>query len=186
MVQNATNIPLGAKHHHMALRVENNQSRRRPTSWSLSKLPDSDLYLSLLSRGKTFPLFLSETDDPIFERSRKKVESLSLLSSSLSFPFLPSFPLYRIFWSKVKWDVLSCHMSHSKWLPWITPYPLSIYHRFPPNHMLPHVSHGSHLSSCLTRSQLDTWLNVSHSTPSMCHVSLSVPQKTWNSDSLRI
>ena len=37
------------------LSVEHDQSRGRPTSWSLLKLPDSSLYLQLLSRGRIFP-----------------------------------------------------------------------------------------------------------------------------------
>ena len=91
------NIPLGARHNHTALKVENNQSRRRPTSWSLWKILDSGLYLYLLSRGRTFLLASPETDGPIILKSKEKIEPLSLLSSSLPFPFslfpFLSFPL---------------------------------------------------------------------------------------------
>ena len=89
MVQIPPNIPLRADNHHTTLRVENNQSRRRPTSWSLSKLPDSGLYFQLLSRGRTFPLASSETYDPIVGKSREKVEPLSL-TLPLKYGF-PSF-----------------------------------------------------------------------------------------------
>ena len=86
------NTLLGARHNHTALKVEDNQSRRIPTSQSLSKLPVSGLYLHLLSQRRPFPLASPETDGLIVENSREKVESLSLLSSSLPFPFL-SFSL---------------------------------------------------------------------------------------------
>ena len=86
--------------HHTTLRVENNQSRRRPTSWSLSKLPDSGLYLQLLSRGRTFPLALSETYGPIVGKSREKVEPLSLtLPLKYGLPYSPSsFFLFLFLW----------------------------------------------------------------------------------------
>ena len=117
-------IPLGARHNHTALKVENNQSRRKLTFWSLSKLPISGLYLHFLSRGRTFLLASLETDGPIVGKSREKVEPLSLLSSSIPFPFPFFLSSYRIVWSKVKWNVLSCHMSSSYWL---LGSPLSLY-----------------------------------------------------------
>ena len=86
-------FPLGQDNHHTTLRVENNQSRRRPTSWSLLKLPDSGLYLQLLSRGRTFPLASPETDGPIIQKSRKKVEPLSL-TLPLNMVFLTPPPLF--------------------------------------------------------------------------------------------
>ena len=42
------------------------------------KIPDSGLYLQLLSRGRTFPLASLGTCGPIVEKSIEKVESLSL------------------------------------------------------------------------------------------------------------
>ena len=54
------------------LGVENDQSRGRPTSWSLLKLPNSGLYLQLLSRGRTFPLASLGTYGPIVGKSREK------------------------------------------------------------------------------------------------------------------
>ena len=89
-------FPLGQDNHHITLRVENNQSRRRPTSWSLSKLHDSGLYLQLLSQGRTFPLTSPETDGPIVGNSREKVKPLSLtlpLKNGLPYS-LSSFSLF--------------------------------------------------------------------------------------------
>ena len=80
-------FPLRQDNHHTTLRVENNQSRRRPTSWCLSKLPDSRLYLQLLSRGRTFPLASPGTYGPIVGKYREKVESLSLTHPFICFPF---------------------------------------------------------------------------------------------------
>ena len=127
------NIPLGARHHHTALKIENNQSRRRPTSRSLLKLPVFGLYLQLLSRGKTFLLSSPETDGLIVRKSRENIEPLSLLSSSLLFSLsfiFPFFSSYLIVWSKVKWNVFSCkcHSSigslgfpyHLIHVPWIS------------------------------------------------------------------
>ena len=86
------NVPLGAKHHYTALRVKNNQSRRRPTSWSLSKLPVSDLYWKLFARGRTFLLDPSGTTGSIAGKTREKVELLLL-----SFLLLPLFPFFSSF-----------------------------------------------------------------------------------------
>ena len=95
------NIPLGARHHHTALRIENNKSRRRPTSRSLLKLLVSGLYLKLLAQGTTFLLPPLGTVGPIAEKPREKVEVLSLSLLPL-FSFSSFFPSYRIFRSKVK------------------------------------------------------------------------------------
>ena len=140
------NIPLGARHHHTTLRVENNQSRRRTTSWSLSKLPVSSLYLKLFARGSTFLFASSESAGPIFGKTREKVELLSLsfllLSLFLSFLFfLPNV------WSKVKFREYFLPHVNTPLAPWITLITLSIYLGFISNHVLPHVSYGSHLSS---------------------------------------
>ena len=113
-------FPLGQDNHHTTLRVENNQSRRRPTFWSLSKLPDSGLHLQLLSRGNTFPLVSPKIDGPIIGKSREKVEPLSLtlpLQSGLSFSL--SFPLSPNRLGEDRSQVrcpLTCHLSNSKWL----------------------------------------------------------------------
>ena len=116
-----------------------------------------------MSRGKTFPLASPETDGPIVKKSRKKVEPLSILSSSLPFPFLlSSFFLPNCL---VQSQVGCPLLPHVTLLlaPWITLIILCIYLGFPSNRVLPHVSHGSHLSSCLTSSPLDTCLILSHS-----------------------
>ena len=93
-------FPKGQDNHHTTLRVENNQSRRRPTSWSLSKLPDSGLYFQLLSRGRTFPPSSPETYGPIVGKSREKVEPLSLtLPLKYGLPYsLSSFSLFLFLW----------------------------------------------------------------------------------------
>ena len=141
-------FPLGQDNHHTTLRAESNQSRRRPTFWSLSKLPDSGLYLQLLSRGKTFPLSSPETDGSIVRKSREKVEPLSLtlpLKSGLPFSLL--FPLSPNRFGEDRSQVrcpLTCHLSNSKWLLGLTLSPNPSTLDFSPIHMLPHVSHGSH------------------------------------------
>ena len=141
------NIPLGVRHNHTALKIENNQSRRRPTSWSLSKLPVSNLYLKLFARGSTFLLGPPGTAGPIARKPREKVDLLSLsfllLSLFLSFLFFP----YRIFWSKVKFGEYFLPHVNTSLVPWITLITLSIYLGFLSNHVLPHVFYGSHLSS---------------------------------------
>ena len=93
-------FPKGQDNHHTTLRVENNQSRRRPTSWILSKLPNSGLYLQLLSRGRTFPLASPETYGPIVGKTREKVEPLSLtLPLKYGLPYsLSSFSLFLFLW----------------------------------------------------------------------------------------
>ena len=142
------NISLRARHNHTTLKVEINQSRRRPTSQSLSKLPVSGLYLHLLSRGRTFPLASPKTDGPIIGKSREKVESSLYFFSSLLFPFLFSplpTDLFDLKSSGV-WGVLSCHVSSPYYLSWITLIHLSIYFGLLSNHVLPHVSYGSNLS----------------------------------------
>ena len=77
-------ISLAARYHQKTLMVENNQSRRRPTSWSLSKLPVSGLYWKLFAWGSTFLLDPSGTTSLIAGKPREKLELLSLR-------FLPPF-----------------------------------------------------------------------------------------------
>ena len=143
------NVPLGEKHHHTALRVENNQSRRRPTSWSLSKLPVSGLYWKLSVRGSTFILDPSGATSPIARKTREKVELLSLSFLLLSFfPFLsPFLSSSRIVWSKVKFGEYFLPHVNTPLAPWISLITLSIYLGFLSNHVLPHVSYRSHFSS---------------------------------------
>ena len=169
------NISLGARHHHTTLRVENNQSRRRPTSWSLSKLPVSDLYWKLFARGSTFLLDQPRTVGPIARKTREKVVLLSLIFLFLSlFPFLsPFLPSSQIVWSKVKFGEYFLPHVNIPLAPWITLITLSIYLGFLSNHVLPHVSYRSHLSSCLASSTLDTCLILSHSKAQ------SVPHYSW-------
>ena len=136
-------VPLRKDKHHTTLRVENNQSRRRHTSWSFSKLPDSSLYLQLLSRGKTFPLASSETDGLIIGKSREKVEPLSLtLPLKYGLPFSLPFPLSPNQFGEDTGQVrcpLTCHLSNSKWLLGL---PLSSY-------PLPWISLQSCVATCL-------------------------------------
>ena len=120
-------LSLGARHHHTTLRVENNQSRRRPTCWILSKLPVSGLYWKLFVRGSTFLLDLPGTTGPIAGKTREKVELLSLSFLFLFlFPFIfPFLSSSRIVWSKVKFgEYFFCHMSIPHWLLGL---PLSLY-----------------------------------------------------------
>ena len=79
-------FPVGQHNHHTTLRVESNQSRRRPTSRSLLKLLNSGLYVMPLSRGWALPLAPPETFGPIVGKFREKVESLSLKLSLFKSP----------------------------------------------------------------------------------------------------
>ena len=122
------NIPLGARHNHTTLKVENNQSRRRPTSRSLSKLPVSSLYLKLFARGSTFLLAPPGTACPITGKLREKVELLSLsFLSLLSFSSPPSsIPSVSLRWLSL--ESTFCHMSIPHWflgLP-LSPYPSTL------------------------------------------------------------
>ena len=123
-----SNISLGARHHHTTLRVENNQSRRRPTSWSLLKLSVSGPYLKLLARESTFLLDPSGTVGPIAGKTREKVEllSLSFLLLSLFPSFLPFCLPPELFSLNSSLESTFCHMSIPHWLlglplsPWIS------------------------------------------------------------------
>ena len=139
------NISLGARHHHITLRVKNNQSRRRPT-FGLSKLLVSGLYWKLFAWGSTFLLDLLGTAGPITRKPREKVELLSLIFLPL-FSFHPFPSSYRIVRSKVKFGEYFLATCQYPLAPWITLITLSIYLGFPSNHVLPHVSYGSHLRS---------------------------------------
>ena len=139
------NIPLGGRHNHTTLKVENNQSRRRPTSRSLSKLPVSGLYLKLFVRaGKHFS---SCSVGNRRETKREGGASLFKLSSSLIFSFR-FFPLpTELFGLKSSLESTFWPHVNTPLAPWITLITLSIYLGFLSNHVLPHVSYGSHLSS---------------------------------------
>ena len=146
MVQNATKHSLRARHNHTTLKVENNQSRRRPTSWGLLKLLVSVLYLKLFVRGNTFLLAHSGVVDPIAGKPREKVELLFL--SFLPLYSFSSLSLHPTGWSKmVKFEEYFLPHVNTPLAPWITLITLSIYLGFLSNHVLPHVSYGSHLSS---------------------------------------
>ena len=120
------NVPLGAKHHPIALRVENNQIRKRPTSWSLSKLLFFGLYLKLSAWASTFLLDLPGTAGPITGKTREKVELLSL--SFFFYPFFLSFNPFclppELFGLKSSLKSTFCHMSIPHWLLGL---PLSLY-----------------------------------------------------------
>ena len=140
------NIPLGARHNHTTLKIENNQSRRRPTSWSLSKLPIFGQYWELFARGSTFLLAPPGTASPIAEKPREKVELLFL--SFLPLFYFSSPLLHPTGWSKlVKFGEYLLPHVITPLAPWITLITLSIYLGFLSNHVFPHVSYGSHLSS---------------------------------------
>ena len=121
------NIPLGARHHHTTLRVEGNQSRRIPTSWSLSKLPVSGLYLKLFTRGSTFLLAPPRATGPIARKHREKVELLSLIF--LPFFSFSSLLLHPTGWSKmVKFGEYFLPHVNTHWLLGLplSPYPSTL------------------------------------------------------------
>ena len=117
----------------------------------------------------TFPLASLETDSPIVEKSRDKVESLSLLLLLSLFPFFSfSLPieLFGLKSSGIS-SLATCHSPVSS-----LGFPYLVIHNFgfPSYKVVTHVTHGSHLDLCLTCFPFDTWLNVSP--PNKCQVSL--------------
>ena len=156
------NIPLGARHNHTALKVENNQSKRRPTSWILLKLPISGIYLKLSTRRSTFLLSPPRTASPIARKPREKLQLLSLSFLPL-FSFFSFFFSYRIVWSIVKFRVLFGHMSIPHWLLGLplSPYPSTLNFS---QIMCCHMSlMGPTWALFLTYPTLDTWHSVNHS-----------------------
>ena len=59
------------------------------------------------------------------------------------------------------------------------PILLSIYHGFPSNGMMPHVTYGPHLSSCLIHSAHDMW-HLALEPLTICQVSLTTPYASKN------
>ena len=168
------NTFLGARHHHTTLRVENNQSRRRPTSLSLSKLPVSGLYWKLFERGNTFLLDPPGTAGPIAEKTREKVELLSLsflpLFSFLSFSPLPTVLLGLN--SSLEGNLCP----HVNTLDYLSPYPSTLDFSLI---MCFHKSlMGPTWALCLNYPALDTWYTVNHSTCAKCPILPSVSRKT--------
>ena len=129
-------------------------SRRRPLPPRVIETPQYRYPRVALAVRINIASCLTGIDELITWKSRDKVEPLSLkfllsLSSFFSLSIFPLFSPHLISWVRLGQENLSPHLPLVTFplVPWISPYPLSIYHRFPPNHMLPHVSHGSHLSS---------------------------------------
>ena len=119
----------------------------------------------------TFPLASLETDDPIVVKSGEKVEIVSLLLPPFPFLSSPSFLLSHptgLVQDGSSESVLSCNVSTSHWLSWISLIYLSKTLDFQTSYVVTHDPHGSHLSSCLICSPSNTWLNVSHSTRVKC------------------
>ena len=122
-------FPLGKNNHHTTLRVESNQSRRRPTSRIFCQ--NSPTPVSMRSPCREVELFLLlRLKSPV--RSSGNLErrwSLSLsLKLSLFIPlsfllfFFPPIPLLGSRWAKS----LSSHLPHVKFSSSlkISPYPL--------------------------------------------------------------
>ena len=102
--------------------------------------------------------------------SYSKISPLFSLSSSL--PPSPSPPNRLGENSGQVGCHLTCHMSISYWLIGFAPYPLTLNSGFPSTHEMTHVHMGPTWLSLFGLLKLDTWLNVSHSTPAMCHPTL--------------
>ena len=77
-------FPVGQHNHHTTLRVESNQSRRRPTSWSFCQ--NSPTPVSMRSPCREVELFLLLRLKPRFRFLRNLERRWSL--SSLKIPFL--------------------------------------------------------------------------------------------------
>ena len=98
-------FPVGQHNHHTTLRVESNQSRRRPTSWSFCQ--NSPTLVSMQSPCHEIELFLLLRLKPRFRFMRNLERRWSLSSLPLSFlnpPFLFfSFLLFPhpTIWSKM-------------------------------------------------------------------------------------
>ena len=135
--------------------------------------PCREVELFLLLRLKP-PVRSSGNLERMWSLSLSKTLSFSS-SFFLFFSFLPSHCLVQ---DGPRACPLTCHMFNSKWLFGLHPIHLSIYHGFSLTHTLPHVSHGSYYSSCLTHSTHDTWHLLSHSQCDKCPAPLLVPRKT--------
>ena len=122
-------FPVGQHNHHTTLRVESNQSRRRPTSWSFCQ--NSPTPVSMRSPCREVEFFLLLRLKPRFRFLRNLERRSSLSSLPLSFlnpPFLfylPSsspIPLFGLRWVKGLSSLL-LHVPFSMALK-ISPYPL--------------------------------------------------------------
>ena len=101
-------FPVVQHNHHTTLRIESNQSRRRPTSWSFCR--NSPTPVSMRSPCREVELFLLLRLKPRFQFLRNLERMWSLSSLKLSFlnpPFLffrppPSspIPLFGLRWVK--------------------------------------------------------------------------------------
>ena len=141
--------------HYITLKQKVKQVGEKPLpSRSLSKLPKSGTHSSSVPWGATLLLASPETDGPIAENFREKVELLSLkshtfpLSSVCSLFFLFSLPL-PIHLVKIGTRDLSSqrHVSISHWTMGLHPYPYPTTLRFSSNGMMPCVTSEPHLSS---------------------------------------
>ena len=134
---------------------------------------------SSCSGGSTLLLVSLGFDGLIAEKSREKVDSFSRA------PFLslfhwspPSFPLPKPVgktWSRLKRTCPFMSSVHFSLDTLDFPITLSLPIGFHSNGMMPCVSYGPHLSLCLTSSQFDMCLILSHSSCATCPAPSSVP-----------
>ena len=122
-------FPVGQHNHRTTLRVESNQSRRRPTSWSFCQNSPTPVSMrSPCRKVELPPLAPLETTVPISQKFREKVESFFSPSLLFKSPFLfsvpsPSpIPLFGLRWVKGLSSILP-HVHFSMALK-ISPYPL--------------------------------------------------------------
>ena len=97
-------FPVGQHNHHTTLRVESNQSRRRPTSWSFCQ--NSPTPVSMRSPCREVELFLLLRLKPRFRFLRNLERRWSISSLKLSFLnppscFLLPFSPHPTSWSKM-------------------------------------------------------------------------------------
>ena len=134
----------------MTLKQGLNQVGENPFLSEFIETPQLQSLCEALVVRMTLPLAPPENDGLIVQKFREKVESLSLkLSlfiplSFLLFSFLPSYCLVQ---DGPRACPLTCHMSNFHWL---LRFPLilsSIYHGFPSNGIMSHVTYSPNLSS---------------------------------------
>ena len=127
IVQMQPTFPVGQHNHHTTLRIESNQSRRRPTSWSFCQ--NSPTPVSMRSPCREVELFLLLHLKPRFRFPRNLERRWSLSSLQLSFLNPPLFrfllfphPTVGPRWVKGLSSLLP-HVHFSMALK-ISPYPL--------------------------------------------------------------
>ena len=157
-------------------------------SRSLSKFTKTGAHEYSLQRIKTLLLGQTKTEGPKAGKSRGKLDFLSLESD---------FPLHCTYSAEMPRELFFSLLFYSSCvpsLPHVKPslaylgytHPLSIYHGFSSNGIMPCVHVGPTLDLRLTHSTPDTWHTMSHSKCAKCLHYARCLKKRANSDCLGI